>query len=208
MHKSPTTAATDDGSGATWFKIKDIGPTFDASGTATWDLELSYNVTIPASVPNGDYLLRIQQLAIHNPYPGGIPQFYISCAQITVTGGGNGVPSPLVSIPGFIKDTDPGYTANIYNDFTSYIVPGPAVWNGGGSTATTLATSQSTSAAVTTSKPTSAASTTSSTATTTNSSTGTAQLYEQCGGQGWTGPTLCAAGTCKASNLYYSQCLP
>ncbi|KAA1469381.1 cellulase CEL6B [Dentipellis sp. KUC8613] len=34
-------------------------------------------------------------------------------------------------------------------------------------------------------------------------------IYGQCGGQGWTGPTTCAAGsTCVVSNPYYSQCLP
>lgn len=31
----------------------------------------------------------------------GAPQFYVSCAQITVTGGGSGNPE-LVSIPGYI----------------------------------------------------------------------------------------------------------
>lgn len=37
---------------------------------------------------------------------------------------------------------------------------------------------------------------------------GTAPLYGQCGGKGWTGPTTCAQGTCKASGEWYSQCLP
>ncbi|KAL2179693.1 carbohydrate esterase family 5 protein [Thermothelomyces heterothallicus CBS 202.75] len=32
-------------------------------------------------------------------------------------------------------------------------------------------------------------------------------LYGQCGGQGWTGPTCCSQGTCRASNQWYSQCL-
>ncbi|KFZ10488.1 hypothetical protein V502_08085 [Pseudogymnoascus sp. VKM F-4520 (FW-2644)] len=129
MAKAPTTADSFDGSGDVWFKIKDIGPTF-SGGAATWDLGLTYSVTIPASVPDGEYLLRIQQLAIHNPWPGGIPQFYISCAQIAVTGGGSGTPGPLVAIPGAFAETDPGYTANIYSDFTSYTVPGPEVWQG------------------------------------------------------------------------------
>lgn len=36
----------------------------------------------------------------------------------------------------------------------------------------------------------------------------TANKYDQCGGQGWTGPTQCAAGsTCTAQNQWYSQCL-
>ncbi|KAJ8516654.1 hypothetical protein ONZ45_g6075 [Pleurotus djamor] len=39
--------------------------------------------------------------------------------------------------------------------------------------------------------------------------TGTASVWGQCGGQGYTGPTICAAGsTCTYSNPWYSQCLP
>ncbi|KFY41067.1 hypothetical protein V495_05084 [Pseudogymnoascus sp. VKM F-4514 (FW-929)] len=34
-----------------------------------------------------------------------------------------------------------------------------------------------------------------------------AALYGQCGGQGWTGASCCASGTCKTSNQWYSQCL-
>lgn len=34
-------------------------------------------------------------------------------------------------------------------------------------------------------------------------------IYGQCGGSGFTGETICASGTvCKASNQWYSQCLP
>ncbi|KAK2775510.1 hypothetical protein FQN52_003979 [Onygenales sp. PD_12] len=128
MSKAPGAAAEYDGSGD-WFKIKEIGPTFNG-GSATWDLSTTYTGTIPASLPDGDYLLRIEQLAIHNPWPSGIPQFYISCAQVTVTGGGSGSPSPVASIPGHVSESDPGYTANIYSDFTDYTVPGPAVWSG------------------------------------------------------------------------------
>jgi endo-1,4-beta-xylanase len=36
---------------------------------------------------------------------------------------------------------------------------------------------------------------------------GCASQWGQCGGQGWTGATCCSAGTCKASNAWYSQCL-
>jgi len=42
----------------------------------------------------------------------------------------------------------------------------------------------------------------------TTSSGGVSQHYDQCGGQGWTGPTTCASPyTCTVSNAYYSQCL-
>lgn len=71
-----------------------------------------YTFKIPACIKNGEYLLRIQSLAIHNP--GSTPQFYISCAQVNVTGGsGSKEPGPLVKIPGAFKATDPGYTANV-----------------------------------------------------------------------------------------------
>lgn len=78
MSKAPAgvSLSSYDGSGD-WFKIADIGPTFTSSCSATWDLAQSYSVTLPKSLPNGDYLLRVQQLAIHNPWPAGIPQFYI-----------------------------------------------------------------------------------------------------------------------------------
>jgi len=34
----------------------------------------SYTYNIPACISDGEYLLRIQSLAIHNPWPSGIPQ--------------------------------------------------------------------------------------------------------------------------------------
>jgi hypothetical protein len=33
-----------------------------------------------------------------------------------------------------------------------------------------------------------------------------ATLYQQCGGQGWTGTTCCQVGTCQVVNYHYSQC--
>jgi len=69
-----------------------------------------YTNPIPQCIADGEYLLRIQSLAIHNP--GSTPQWYVSCAQISVTGGGSLAPA-TVSIPGVFKATDPGYTANV-----------------------------------------------------------------------------------------------
>ncbi len=37
---------------------------------------------------------------------------------------------------------------------------------------------------------------------------GGAQLYGQCGGNGFTGPKTCAVGVCEYQNDWYSQCLP
>ncbi|KAI6088328.1 glycoside hydrolase family 61 protein [Hypoxylon rubiginosum] len=125
MSKAPGAASEYDGSGE-WFKIKDFAPDF-SSGQAVWDMSGSYTSTIPTCIEDGEYLLRIQSLAIHNPWPSGIPQFYVSCAQVKVSGGSGSYNPETALIPGAFKETDPGYTANIYSNFNSYEVPGPAV---------------------------------------------------------------------------------
>ncbi|KAI0892331.1 glycoside hydrolase family 61 protein [Annulohypoxylon nitens] len=124
MSKAPALAEEYDGSGD-WFKINDWAPIFNG-GSASWTMSGSYSFTIPKCIPSGEYLLRIQSLAIHNP--GGVPQFYIGCGQVSVSGGGSASPTPTAKIPGTFKATDPGYTANIYSNFHSYIVPGPSVF--------------------------------------------------------------------------------
>ena len=72
-------------------------------------------MTIPPSTPAGDYLLRIEHIALHSASALNGAQFYISCAQIKVTGGGSGSPGPLVAFPGAYKATDPGIKVNIYS---------------------------------------------------------------------------------------------
>jgi hypothetical protein len=52
------------------------------------------------------YLVRIEHIALHGAQHLGGAQFYIACAQLAVTNGGNGSPWPLVSIPGV-------YTGNV-----------------------------------------------------------------------------------------------
>ncbi|KAK3366771.1 glycoside hydrolase family 61 protein [Lasiosphaeria ovina] len=220
MSKAPGAASDYDGSGG-WFKIYDWGPSF-SGGSATWNMAGSYSYNIPSCLANGDYLLRIQSLAIHNPWPAGIPQFYVSCAQITVTGGGSAAPGPTVLIPGAFKDTDPGYTVNIYTNFNNYTVPGPAVWSCGSSGSNPVTTpgattaQPSTSTSTSTAKPaTTSSSTTLSTSTrsaapstTTTPVTCVVAKYGQCGGSGYIGCTVCASGSsCSVSNAYYSQCL-
>ena len=109
MSKAPGSVKDYDGSGG-WFKIKDWG----ANG-GQWNLGSTYTFNVPSCVAAGEYLIRIQSLGIHNPWPAGIPQFYVSCAQVKVTGGGSANP-PTVSIPGVFKETDTGYTANVCLD--------------------------------------------------------------------------------------------
>lgn len=74
----------------------------------------SVSFKIPAATPSGDYLIRVEHIGLHVAQSSGGAQFYISCGQISVTGGGSGTPKPLVSFPGAYKATDPGILLNIY----------------------------------------------------------------------------------------------
>ncbi|KAF2007432.1 lytic polysaccharide monooxygenase [Amniculicola lignicola CBS 123094] len=134
MAKVPSdkTADTWDGSGNVWFKIYEQGATISSAGMA-WASQgkSSVSVPIPKSLPSGEYLFRIEHIGLHSAGSVGGAQFYISCAQLKVTGGGSGSPSPLVSFPGAYKATDPGIQINIYYPIpASYTPPGPRPWTG------------------------------------------------------------------------------
>ncbi|KZV93151.1 hypothetical protein EXIGLDRAFT_768376 [Exidia glandulosa HHB12029] len=78
------------------------------------------------------------------------------------------------------------------------------------STTATASTSSTTAGASTTFATTpSSTTTTTTTSTTTSSAAGPQQTkWGQCGGNGWTGPTICVAGsTCTKQNEWYSQCI-
>jgi hypothetical protein len=117
MAKVPAgkTAANWDGAGQVWFKIYAEKATASNGGLAWASMNKgSVSVTIPKATPSGEYLLRIEHIALHGASQPNGAQFYISCAQISVTGGGSGTPAPLVSFPGVYKATDPGIKVNIY----------------------------------------------------------------------------------------------
>ncbi|KAG2010454.1 endoglucanase II [Coprinopsis cinerea AmutBmut pab1-1] len=90
-----------------------------------------FEFDLPQSLPSGQYLLRIENIAIHATNVVGRPlQFFLSCAQINVANGGNGTPGPLVNVPGHYTGLEPGLDIDILNPPVTYIHPGPAVWQG------------------------------------------------------------------------------
>lgn len=125
LSKAPSTAAAYNGSGG-WFKIWQQGPTFN-NGGLQWptDNQSQFTFKLPSNIQAGEYLLRIEHIALH-----GLPaQFYISCAQLKITGGGSANPSTIQLPSGYVGA--PGLTANIYYPpLTSYPMPGPAVYSG------------------------------------------------------------------------------
>ncbi|KAI1269781.1 glycoside hydrolase [Xylariaceae sp. FL1019] len=131
---SGQSAKTWDGSGAVWFKISTTMPTVDQNKQMTWPGQNGYttsNATIPAATPDGEYLLRVEQIALHLAMQPNGAQFYLSCSQIKVTGGGSGTPGPLVALPGAYSSSDPGILVNLNAiQPESYVPPGPVVWTG------------------------------------------------------------------------------
>ncbi|KAF3931288.1 Endoglucanase-4 [Dactylella cylindrospora] len=187
-------------------------------------------VKIPSTIPSGDYLLRAEVIALHAAGPGGGAQPYVTCFQLTVTGGSGSLPSGGVRFPGAYSPSDPGIGVSIHGAMTSYRVPGPAVISGGtvitagtltcpatggtgnpGGTTTSRTTTTSSRTTTTSSRTTTTSSRTTTTTTTTppTGGGGTCAAWGQCGGNGWTGCTSCPSGyTCKVLNAYYSQCAP
>ncbi|AEO56016.1 glycoside hydrolase family 61 protein [Thermothelomyces thermophilus ATCC 42464] len=129
-------AATASKTGLKWFKIWE--DTFNPS-TKTWGVDNLINnngwvyFNLPQCIADGNYLLRVEVLALHSAYSQGQAQFYQSCAQINVSGGGSFTPASTVSFPGAYSASDPGILINIYgatgqpdNNGQPYTAPGPA----------------------------------------------------------------------------------
>ncbi|KAJ2621923.1 hypothetical protein H4R22_005217, partial [Coemansia sp. RSA 1290] len=93
-----------------WFKIYEDG--YDSSAQKWCTEKLIANggtvdVTIPADIKPGNYLVRSELIALHGARREGGCQFFPNCVQVQVTGGGSAVPEG-VPLPGYYKKDDPG----------------------------------------------------------------------------------------------------
>lgn len=112
-----------DPSGAVWFKIDENGNTPDSWPPFVSEMS-EISTTIPSGIAAGNYLLRYEHIGLH--IAGG-PQFYVTCVNLEVTGGGSTSPSNLVAFPGAYSASDPGLTFDIYaQGSTPYPYPGPS----------------------------------------------------------------------------------
>nr|UPO25264.1 lytic polysaccharide monooxygenases [Pleurotus ostreatus] len=207
LAKVPSALQTDV-TGLDWFKIYE-----DGYGPGTqWAVDrLIANqglVTfkIPECIPDGEYLLRVELIALHSAgsYPGQC--IYMECAQLRITGGGNAVPFPIAHFPGAYSGTDPGIKISIYwPPLTSYVIPGPPVFSCNGTAPTSSVIPVSSSVV-----PTPPITSTSTSSARPVEPTGpTVGQWGQCGGIGYTGPTACVAGTtCTAQSEYVRHCMP
>ncbi|CAE6458709.1 unnamed protein product [Rhizoctonia solani] len=148
-----------DGSGNVWYKVSEEGLIDSSSFTWASDKLISqgnsWTQVIPSNIKAGNYLMRLELLALHS---AGSPQFYPSCTQLEVTGGGDGAPaqSELVSIPGVYKSGDPALFGSIWEQPQSWPQAGPnvaAFVNGGSAPAPAPAPTSSESEPSSSSKP-------------------------------------------------------
>lgn len=109
-----------------WFKISEVGylPEDDVWGA---DLLISngnkWQVQIPEGIASGEYVLRHEILALHSL---GEPQHYPQCVNINVSGGGSDSPSGVLANELYSDYED----FNIYQEFSSYPIPGPKMIEG------------------------------------------------------------------------------
>ncbi|KAJ3036358.1 hypothetical protein HDV00_002774 [Rhizophlyctis rosea] len=135
-HIGPCYAYISSDNGKSWAKIfQDYKKTSAGWCNDRWlanDKKLSF--TIPPQLPSGNYVIRIESIAIHNAQSAGGAQIYVTCADLTITGGGSTPPSPLTTFPGAYGPSTPGIQWNPYSgDQSLYPAVGPALAYSGSS---------------------------------------------------------------------------
>ncbi|KAB8068233.1 glycosyl hydrolase family 61-domain-containing protein [Aspergillus leporis] len=133
MSKAPRTAKEYEGD-EEWFKIHEEGvcdksKDFTRDAWCTWDKD-RIEFTVPVDLPDGEYLIRPEHIGVHGAHVGQA-EFYYTCAQVKVVGGGSGTPGPTVKFPGAYKKDDPSFNFSIYGGYKEYPMPGPEIWTGG-----------------------------------------------------------------------------
>ncbi|KAK3297792.1 glycosyl hydrolase family 61-domain-containing protein [Chaetomium fimeti] len=137
VYIAPVSDAKTDG-GSDWYKIhqslvcREGSPeTFKTNAWCSWDENNVWGV-IPATIPNGQYLLRAEHIGLHGAHDGQA-EFYTSCAQIEVTGNSaTAIPGQSTKFPGGYQASDPAVNFSVWGRSTSYdTAPGPDVIPGG-----------------------------------------------------------------------------
>lgn len=119
-----------------WSKISEAA-WISGSNPGTWVTDtliatgnFSSTVKIPAKLKAGNYILRHEIIGLHSAGNDNGAQAYPQCLNLVVGGSGT------VSAPSGTKGTalysrtDPGILFDLYRTFSSYTIPGPALWTG------------------------------------------------------------------------------
>jgi cellulase len=88
-----------------------------------------WSTTIPKTLVTGNYVLRHEVIPLHLAYSPGYAQATPQCINLAITGTGTDSP-PGIKATKFYKENDPGILINIFQNLTTYHIPGPTLWTG------------------------------------------------------------------------------
>ncbi|KAJ2006194.1 hypothetical protein GGI04_001961 [Coemansia thaxteri] len=127
-----------DGVGKVWFKIFEDGYDLTTKKFCTekmMDTKGKLDIVIPEDIPQGNYLMRTEVIALHTAderYAGNDDgpgaELFPNCAQIFLISKGTANPEKY-EIPGIYGFDDPGILINIYDPIKSYKIPGPPLYS-------------------------------------------------------------------------------
>jgi cellulase len=98
----------------------------------------SWNVSIPAGLAPGEYVLRHEIIALHvaftgtGAYSASGAEFYPQCVSLKVEGSGTEEISGGVDARTFYRGDEPSLRRNIHEgyDHSDFVIPGPSLWAG------------------------------------------------------------------------------
>lgn len=118
-----------------WFKISHVGLIDKSRTNGYWatdvliDNGFNWNVVIPTGIATGNYVLRHEIIGLHAAGQSNGAQNYPQCINLAIKGTGTAAPAG-VAATSFYTATDPGIKFDLYGAFTSYPIPGPALYSG------------------------------------------------------------------------------
>ncbi|TVY82836.1 Endoglucanase-4, partial [Lachnellula suecica] len=118
-----------------WFKIDAVGLIDKSITDGLWATDQliannnTWTVTIPPTIAPGNYVLRHEIIALHSAGSANGAQDYPQCVNLAITSPGTDKPAGVLATT-FYTPTDPGILFDLYGSFTSYTIPGPALYTG------------------------------------------------------------------------------
>ncbi|KAK3387510.1 glycosyl hydrolase family 61-domain-containing protein [Podospora didyma] len=116
-----------------FFKISEVGLADAASGT--WGASQltnnnnSWSVRIPKDIAPGNYVLRHEIIALHAAGQSNGAQNYPFCYSLAISSNGTANPAGVPATQ-FYAANNPGIKFDLFSKFTSYQIPGPALYSG------------------------------------------------------------------------------
>lgn len=90
----------------------------------------AWNLSIPANIAPGNYVLRHEIIALHDANLPGGAQNYPQCINLKVIGSGNDSLSNGTLGTELYDAQDPGLVIDIFEPLTNYTIPGPPLYAG------------------------------------------------------------------------------